>query len=140
MSNIFEAAQGESSWFTAAGRASGFDTRDVSHQSPGQRKFEEVRAEINEIDRNLKDAESTGDRGLIKDAKQAKKDYDRFDRAKSRMNYARTQLSVVNKKLKALELKQEEGERFSKTDERKLDRAKKDRQRIYDRFLKVINR
>jgi hypothetical protein len=140
LSNVVEAAQGESSWLTSMGRASGFDTRDVSHQSPGQRKFEEVRADINEIDKNIRDAESTGDRGLIKEAKQAKKDYGRFDRAKSRMNYARTQLSVVNKKLKALELKQEKGDTFSKTDERKLDRAKRDRDRIYDRFLKVINR
>jgi hypothetical protein len=136
MSNILESFQGESSVLGSAGRSLGFDIRDVSSRSAGQRKYEEVRKDINALDRQLKEAKASGDRGLIQEAKAEIKAYPKFNQAKSRMNYARTQLSVVNKKIKGLE----KIENPSDTQMKKLEKLKLKKEQIFEKFLKVIKR
>jgi hypothetical protein len=135
-SNTMEAIQGESSWFGSLARASGFDLRDVSSRSKGQRKFEEVRKDINSLDKQLKEARASKDRTLITKAKQEIKNYPNFNKAKSRMNYARTQLSVVNRKIKGLE----KVEVLSPRQERELRKLKEKKEQIFEKFYTVINR
>jgi len=136
---FLEIFQRESEWLPAIARAGGLDVRDVSHQPAGQRKFEEVRGEVNKLDRNLKVAKEARDQGMIREAQKDIRAYKGFNKAKSRVNFARKQLSAVNKSIKALEAKQEEG-RFTKTDERRLAVLELRRQKIYDKFNKVIDR
>jgi hypothetical protein len=118
----------------------GMDIRDISMTSSGKRSYEDIRGEVNALDRRLKEAEESGDRGLIRAARDDIRQYKGYAKKKSRVQYARTQLSEVNKSIKALELKQEEGKRFTAFDERRLNVLKKRREKIYMNFDKVINR
>ena len=72
----------------------------------------------------------------VKQAKQEIKEYPNFNQAKSRMNYARTQLSVVNRKIKGLE----KIEKLSLPQEKQLRKLKEKKESIFAKFFKVINR
>ena len=135
-SNAMEYLQGESSALGSIARAGGFDLRDVGARSAGQRKYEEVRSDINALDNQLKEAKASKDRDLIRKAKQEIKEYPKFNQHKSRMNYARTQLSVINKKIKGLEAV----ENRTPKQEKELEKWKAKKEKVFEKFYQVINR
>jgi len=135
-SQMLESAAGESSWLGGIARSGGLDLRDVSQRSAGQREYEDVRKEINALDRQLKEAKASKDRTLIKEARAEIKEYPKFNQKKSRMNYARTQLTVVNRKIKGLEAIPS---RTPKQD-KELEKQKLKKEKIFEKFLKVIKR
>jgi hypothetical protein len=140
MGEVFQAIQGESSPLASGFRMFGVDVRDVRHVSAGQRKFEKLNTEINELDKNLADAQLVDDRRMITEARRDIKRYDRFNRKKSQIGFTRTQLRPINKEIKKLELQAEHRDGLTTREERTLAREKKDRAEVYSKFLRVIER
>lgn len=139
-SEFLQALQGESSWLSSAMRAGGMDVRDVSETSIGQQKYEEVNSEINELERNLKDAQTIGDRRMIVEARKDIRRYDGFNKKKSRIGFTRAQLRPINRELKKLKLKEESDKGLTNSEQRKMDRLIKRRLKVFEKFRKVIER
>ena len=65
--------------------------------------------------------------------------YDNFNRTKSRLGFARSRLSPINKKIRALEAKMDKG-RLTDSELRKLQDLKKRKANIYKKFSDVLKR
>jgi hypothetical protein len=140
MGEVFQVVQGESSPLASGFRVFGADVRDVRHVPAGQRKYEEINSEINELDKALKDAQLTGDRRMIVEARKDIKRYDGFNKKKSRVGFTKAQLRPINREIKRLELKAETDKGLTPRDERTLAKEKKKKAKVYDKFLQVIER
>jgi hypothetical protein len=139
LSEGLRALTGESTFLSAGGKAIGMDVKDVRAQTPGQRKFEEINTEINELERNLKDAQTVRDRRMIVEARKDIRRYDGFNRKKSRIGFTRAQLRPINKEIKRLQLIAETRD-LTGREEQKLRKQKAKRDKVYAKFLKVIER
>jgi hypothetical protein len=138
---VFQAVQGESSALASGHRMIGLDLRDVTHVPEGQRKYEEINAEINELEKALRDAQLVRDRRMIVEARKDIKRYDGFNKKKSRIGLTRAQLRPINREIKKLELKAETTDKGLTTrEEQKLVKLKAKRDKVYAKFLKVIER
>jgi hypothetical protein len=132
--------QGEQSGLATIARMGGADLREVSNKPAGQEKYEEINSEINELNKNLKDAQTVGDRRMIVEARKDIKRYDREHRNyKSQIGFTKVRLRPVNREIKDLTLK-DETKGLTDREQRKLSRAKEKRAKIYAKFLKVIER
>jgi hypothetical protein len=140
LSEIGQAATGESSAMGAAGRALGVDIRDVTAKSPGQILFEKYRGEINSLDRSLKEAQETGNRRVVYDARADIRQYENYNRIKSRIGYTKAQLRSINRSIRILETKLEKLGMLKPAEEAKLQRLKQKRMAIYRKFEKVMKR
>jgi len=139
LSEGLRSLSGETTYLTGVSKALGMDVKDTRSVSAGQRKYEEVNSEINELERNLKDAQTVKDRRMIVEARKDIKRYEGFNRKKSRIGFTKVQLRQPNKDIKRLNLIAETRE-LTTSEQRKLDRAKAKRDKIYSKFLKVIER
>jgi hypothetical protein len=139
LSEIAQAAQGESSWLTSIGRAGGVDVRDVRHKDPNEQLYWRKSQEVTRLDRSLDEAKLVKDNRMITEARQDIRSYDNFNRVKSRLGFARSRLSPINKKIRAIEAKIEAGLESS-ADIIKLGRLKQKKASIYERFADVIGR
>jgi hypothetical protein len=131
--------QGESSWLTSLGRAGGVDVRDVRHKDPNEQFYWKKSQEVKRLDRNLEEAKLVKDNRMITEARQDIRVYDNFNRTKSRLGFARSRLSPLNKKIRALEARIEMGIETS-SDLSRLADLKRRRTDIYVRFAEVIGR
>jgi hypothetical protein len=132
--------QGEQSGLATLARMGGADLREVSNKPAGQVKYEEINSEINELTKNLKDAQTVGDRRMIVEARKDIRRYDREHRNyKSQIGFTKIRLRPVNKVIKELTLK-DETKGLTDREARKLSKAKEKRAKIYAKFLKVVER
>jgi hypothetical protein len=139
LSELAQAAMGESSWLTSIGRAGGIDVRDVRHKDPNEQLYWKKSQEVTRLDRSLDEAKLVKDNRMITEARQDIRSYDNFNRVKSRLGFARSRLSPINKKIRAIEAKIEAGLESS-ADVIKLGRLKQKKASIYERFADVIGR
>jgi len=139
-SEILQAASGETSVISAMARMSGVDVRDVRKVPVAQRKFEEINSEVNELTKKLDDAKMLKDNGMIAAAKEDIKNYDNYNRTKSRLGFTKTQIAFVNKKLRPLELKVKEGIELTDREEKERLQLKRRRDEIYQKAIQVLGR
>jgi hypothetical protein len=131
---------GETSGVAGISRALGLDLRDVSHKPVAQTQFEDKVKEINELERDLKEAKLLKDSQAIRDAKEAIKDYPGFNRTKSRIGFTKTQLNFWNNKAKPLRLKEKKGIKLTDREAKSLRLYKEKMKGIYRKAMKVINK
>jgi len=139
MSEGLRSLAGETTYLTGVSKALGMDVKDNRAVSAGQRKYEEMNSEINDLAKNLKDAQTVGDRRMITEARKDIKRYDKHDRKKSQIGYTKLQLRPINKEIKDLMLI-DETKGLTDRQQRKLDKAKAKRDKVYAKFLKVVKR
>jgi hypothetical protein len=138
-SEALQALQGESNALSSLMRAGGMDIRDTRRESVAQQKYDTINSEINELDRNLKDAQLVKDRRMIIEARKDIKRYDGFNKKKSRIGFAKRELRPINKEIKRLEAVAETRD-LRTWEERKLQKQKEKRDKVYQKFVKVIER
>lgn len=138
-SEISQALQGESSWLGSLARGAGMDIRDVRFIPSGEVLYNELNSEINELNRNLKNAQRTRDRELIDKAREDIRNYKDFNRVKSRVNYLKVQLRPINRNIEALEFKRDT-KGLSDREERQLTKLKQRRTDLFKRFRKIMKR
>ena len=139
LSEIAQAAQNESTWLTSLGRAGGIDVRDVRHKDPNEQFYWKKSQEVQRLERNLDEAKQVRDPDMIDDAREDIREYANFNRTKSRLGYARSRLRPINKKIKALEAKQDRVE-LSRSEVSKLQDLKRRKAEVYARFSDVLKR
>jgi hypothetical protein len=139
LNEIFQGVQGESSWVTALSRGVGVDIRDVRHKDPNETFYWNKSQEIKRLERNLEEAKQVRDNRMITEARQAMRSYENFNRTKSRLGFARSRLSPINKRIKALEAKQDRYT-LSAHEVSKLHDLKRRKADIYQRFADVLER
>jgi hypothetical protein len=139
LSEVAQAAQGESSWLTSLGRAGGIDVRDVRHKDPNEQFYWNKSQEIKRLERNLEEAKQVRDNRMITEARVDMRKYDNFNQTKSRLGFARSRLRPINKKIRALETKIDRGIETS-ADVAKLQDLKRRKADIYKKFADVLGR
>jgi hypothetical protein len=139
LSELAQAAQGESSWLTSIGRAGGVDVRDVRHKDPNEQFYWKKSQEVKRLDRALDEAKLVKDTRMITAARSDIRRYDNFNRTKSRLGFARSRLRTTNKKIRAFEAKQEIQD-LSGWEIRQLKDLRLKRADIYQKFADVIKR
>jgi hypothetical protein len=139
LNEIMQGIQGESSWITAMSRGVGVDIRDVRHKDPNEQFYWKKSQEVRRLDRNLEEAKLVKDNRMITEARQDIRSYDNFNRTKSRLGFARSRLSPLNKKIKAIEARIDLGIE-TRSDLSRLADLKRRRSDIYVRFSQVIGR
>jgi hypothetical protein len=139
LNEIMQGIQGESSWITAVSRGVGVDIRDVRHQDPNEQFYWKKSQEVKRLERNLEEAKLVRDNRMITEARQAIRNYDAFNRTKSRLGFARARLRPLNKKIKALEAKQGRVT-LSRSELLKLQDLKKRKADVYAKFSDVLKR
>jgi len=139
LASLMQGAQGESTMLSAIGRAGGVDVRDVRHQDPNAEFYWKRSQDVQRLERNLKEAKLVKDTRMITQARQAIRNYDNFNRTKSRLGFARSRLKPLNKKIKAIELKQDRMS-LSKSELIRLQDLKRRKAEVYARFSDVLKR
>jgi hypothetical protein len=139
LSEVAQAMAGETSWLSSLSRAGGVDVRDVRHADANEQFYWEKSQEIQSLERNLTEAQSVRDNRMITEARGAIRRYDNFNRTKSRLGFARTRLSPINKKIRGLEAK-DEAHGLTESEGQKLKQLKKRKADIYSRFADVLTR
>jgi hypothetical protein len=137
LSEVAQAWAGETSWLSSLSRAGGVDVRDVRHADANETFYWEKSQEIKRLERNLTEAQAVRDNRMITSAREDIRSYDNFNRTKSRLGYARTRLSPINKKIRGLEAK-DEAYGLTESEGLKLRRLKKRKADIYKRFADVL--
>ncbi|MBW2645223.1 MAG: hypothetical protein JRE23_03405, partial [Deltaproteobacteria bacterium] len=139
LNEILQGAQGESSWVTAVSRGVGVDIRDVRYKDPNETFYWEKSQEVQRLERNLKEARSVKDNRMITEARSAMRKYKNFNRTKSRLGFARSRLSPLNQKIRALEAKQDRVT-LSRSELLKLQDLKRRKAEVYAKFSDVLKR
>jgi hypothetical protein len=139
-SEFLQAANGESNALSALLRAGGLDIRDTRRVPVAQQKFEEINSEVNQLNTNLKNAQLMKDQKMIFEARRDIRNYKGFNRIKSRLGFTKSQIAVVNRKLKPLELKVKEGKALSTGEQKQIQQLRDRKQAIYQQSLKVLKR
>jgi hypothetical protein len=139
LNEVMQGIQGESSWVTALARGAGVDIRDVRHKDPNETFYWQKSQEIKRLERNLDEAKQVRDNRMITEARGAIRRYDNFNRTKSRLGFARSRLSPINKKIRALESK-EDFSHLTEYETQKLQNLKRRKADIYKKFADVLER
>jgi len=136
ISEVAQAIQGESSWFSSVSRGLGVDIRDVRHKDPNEQDYWKKSQDIKRLERNLEEAKTVRDIKMITEARVDIKRYANYNRTKSQLGFARTRLTPINKKIKALEAKMDQGA-LSGSELQRLRDLKQRQAAIYKRFAEV---
>jgi hypothetical protein len=139
LSEVAQAMAGESSWLASIGRGLGVDVRDVRHTDPNEAFYWDKSQEIQQLERNLDEAKQVRDNRMITEARMDMRKYDNFNRTKSRLGFARSRLSPLNKKIRALEAKQDKFG-LSKSEAKQLQDQKRKKADVYQKFADVVGR
>jgi hypothetical protein len=139
-SEALQALQGESNALSSLMRAGGMDIRDTRRESMAEQKYDKINSEINKLETNLKDAQLVRDNHMILEARKDIKRYDGFNKKKARIGFAKMQLRPLNKEIKKLQAIAETDKGLTDSQERKLQRKKEKKEKVYQKFVKVMER
>jgi hypothetical protein len=139
MANMLQGFMGESTMLSAVGRSGGVDIRDVRNPDPNRQFYWEKSQEVKKLERNLSEAKQVRDIRMITEARQAMRSYENFNRTKSRLGFARSRLSPLNRKIKALEAKQDRTT-LSHIELLRLTDLKRRKADVYKKFADVLKR
>lgn len=139
-SELWQMQSDETTKISGFMRMSGIDIHDTRRVPKAQQKFEEINSEVNELDKNLRDAQQIKDQKMIFEARRDIRSYEGYNRKKSRLGFTKKRIAVINKKLKPLLLKQKEGIELSTREEKEVVRLRNQKQDTYEKALRVLER